>query len=224
MALNLLGSAELDRGSSDTAQEWFKEALALVEGGPDAEVWVPQIANNLGLLAALRREFTEARRWYETALASISSDERGTLRPTVVSNLAWVLREEGDWPRAAEVRREALALQSELGDVLKLAGSLEDTAQHAVHGGEPEVAARLLGAAEALRMRKDVAVEPFNLEEHRLLLARTRELLGEAEFTAAWAQGESLTLNQAVTEADVVLARAARDSSQGQTDGDEQAP
>ena len=62
------------------------------------------------------------------------------------------------------------------------------------------------------------------MEEHRLLLARTRELLGEAEFTAAWAQGESLTLNQAVTEADVVLAKAARDSSQGQTDGDEQAP
>jgi predicted ATPase len=214
-ALNLLGSAELDRGPSDTARQWFKEALALAEGGPDAEVWVPQISNNLGIVAALRREFTEARRWYEATLAAMSSDERGTLRPTVVSNLAWVVREEGDWPRAAELLREALALQSELGDVMKLAGSFEDAAQYAVDGGQPEVAGRLLSAAEALRVRGDIAIEPFNIEEHRQLLARTRELLGEAAFAAAWAQGESLTLNQAVAEADAVLAKVARWSGTG---------
>jgi tetratricopeptide (TPR) repeat protein len=214
-ALNLLGSAELDRGPSDTAQQWFKAALALVEGGPHAEVWAPQFTNNLGILAALRREFAEARRWYETTLATMSSDERGTLRPTVVSNLAWVIREEGDWPRAAEALQEAFALQSELGDVLKLAGSFEDAAQHAVQGGQPEAAGRLLGAAESLRVQGDIAIEPFNLEEHDLLLAKTRELLGDAAFAAAWSQGESLTLEQAVAEADLVLARAARGTGTG---------
>ena len=216
-ALNLLGSAELDRGPSDTAQRRFKEALSLVEGGPDAEVWVPQISLSLGQLSALRGEFGEARRWYETTLSAVSSDARRTLRSTVLSNLAWLMRKDGDWPKAAKMLREALALNSELGDMLKLAGSFEEAAQHAVRGGQPGVAGRLLSAAESLRVRGDIPIEPFNIEEHRLLLARTRELLGEAAFAAAWAEGESLTLNQAVAEADVVLAKDAHGGSEGQT-------
>jgi hypothetical protein len=70
----------------------------------------------------------------------------------------------------------------------------------------------------------DIAIEPFNIDEHRLLLARTRELLGEAAFAAAWAEGESLTPNQAVAEADVVLARAAEGGSDERTGADERAP
>ena len=88
--------------------------------------------------------------------------------------------------------------------------SFENAADFALAIGQPEVAARLLGAAEAVRTEANIVIESFNLEEHEATLARTREALGEAAFSAAWKQGESLTLEQAIAEADAVLAQAAQ--------------
>ena len=63
--------------------------------------------------------------------------------------------------------------------------------------------------ADAVRRRGRVAIEPFNLDDHHALVARVRARLGEPAFAVAWAQGESLLLDQAIAEADGVLAAAA---------------
>jgi hypothetical protein len=94
--------------------------------------------------------------------------------------------------------------------VLALANSLANGAEFAAVGGRPEVAARLLGAAEALRVRGGVTIDPFNLDDPATLKARVRDQLGEPAFAAAWAQGESLPLDQAIAEADAVLTEAAQ--------------
>jgi hypothetical protein len=73
------------------------------------------------------------------------------------------------------------------------------------------VAARLLGAAEPLRVRGGVTIDPFNLDDPDALKGRVRDQLGELAFAAAWSQGESLSLDDAIAEADAVLAEAAHD-------------
>jgi hypothetical protein len=137
----------------------------------------------------------------------------------VLGNLASIAWNEGDRARAAVLQREALPLRRALWDVPALANSLAKAADFAAVGGRPEVAARLLGAAEALRRRGRVAIEPFNLDDHHALVARVRTRLGEPAFAvaAAWTQGESLPLDQAIAEADGVLAAAAQDDSGAQT-------
>jgi len=95
--------------------------------------------------------------------------------------------------------------------VLALANSLANGAGFAAVGGRLEVAARLLGAAEALRLRGRVTIDPFNLDDPDPLTARVREQLGKPAFAAVWAQGESLPLDQVIAEADAVLAEAAHD-------------
>jgi predicted ATPase/class 3 adenylate cyclase len=210
-ALNLLGSAERDRGPSDAAQRWFEEALALVEGDEEAGVWAPPIHMNLGLLAAVRGDVVEARRWYEATLAAQPADAVTFIRPMVLGNLASIASDEGDWSRAAALQREALPLRRALWDVLALANSLANAAEFAAVGGQPEVAARLFGAAEALRLRGRVTIDPFNLGDPHALMARVREQLGEPAFAAAWAKGESLLLDQAIADADAVFAEAAHD-------------
>lgn len=212
-ALNLLGSVERDRGSCDAARRWFEAALALVEDHPEAGVWAPPILMNLGLLAAIRGDVVEARRWYEATLAALPDDAVTFIRPMVLGNLASIAWDEGDRARAAVLQRAALPLRRELWDVLALANSLANGAEHAAVSGQPEVAGRLLGAAEALRRRGRVAIEPFNLDDHKALVAQVRDLIGEPAFAAAWAQGESLPLDQAIAEADGVLAAAAHDDS-----------
>ena len=213
MALLLLGSVELERGTTDAARRRFEEALALVEGDVEAGVWAPPILMNLGLLAAIQGDVVEARRWYEATLAALPADAVTFIRPMVLGNLASIAWNEGDRSRAAVLQREALPLRRALRDVLALANSLANGAEFAAVGGRPEVAARLLGAAEALRLRGGVTIDPFNLDDPDALIARVREQLGEPAFAAAWAQGESLPLDQAIAEADAVLAEAAHDDS-----------
>ncbi|HEX2173856.1 MAG TPA: hypothetical protein VHL09_15595, partial [Dehalococcoidia bacterium] len=130
-------------------------------------------------------------------------------RANTLANMAWVVQQMGDRPQAATLLREALALQSQLREVSGLAVTLEDAAQYALLVDRPDVAARLLGAADALRGQLGIAILPFNLDEHHTLVARTREVLGETPFAAASAQGAMLSLDQAVAEADAVLAAAA---------------
>jgi hypothetical protein len=211
MALLLLGSVELERGTTDAARRRFREARALVEGDVDAGVWAPPILMNLGLLAAIQGDVGDARRWYEATLAALPADAVTFIRPMVLGNLASIAWNEGDRSRAAVLQREALPLRRALWDVLALANSLANGAEFAAVGGRPEVAARLLGAAEALRVRGGVTIDPFNLDDPDALKARVHEQLGEPAFAAAWAQGESLPLDQAITEADAVLAEAAHD-------------
>ena len=200
-------------GTTDAARRRFEQALALVESDVDAGVWAPPILMNLGLLAAIQGDVVEARRWYEATLAALPADAVTFIRPMVLGILASIAWNEGDRSRAAVLQREALPLRRALWDVLALANSLANGAEFAAVGGRPEVAARLLGAAEALRLRGGVTIDPFNLDEPHALIARVREQLGEPAFAAAWAEGESLPLDQAIAEADAVLAEAAHDDS-----------
>jgi tetratricopeptide (TPR) repeat protein len=211
MALLLLGSVELERGMTDAARRRFEEALARVEDHVEAGVWAPPILMNLGLLAAIRGDVVEAGRWYEATLAALPADAVTFIRPMVLGNLASIAWNEGDRSRAAVLQREALPLRRALQDVLALANSLANGAEFAAVGGRPEVAARLLGAAEPLRVRGGVTIDPFNLDDPHILIARVREQLGESAFAAAWVEGESLPLDQAIAEADAVLAEAAQD-------------
>jgi predicted ATPase len=210
MALLLLGSVELERGATDTARQRFEEALALVEGDAEAGVWAPPILMNLGLLAAIQGDVVEARRWYEATLAALPGDAVTFIRPMVLGNLASMAWNEGDRSRAAVLQREALPLRRALRDVLALANSLANGAEFAAVAGRQEVAARLLGAAEALRLRGGVTIDPFNLDDPHALIALVREQLGERGFAAAWEEGESLPLDQAIAAADAVLAEAAQ--------------
>ena len=210
MALLLLGSVELDRGAIDAARQRFEEALALVEDHVEAGVWAPPILMNLGLLATIQGDVVEARRWYEATLAALPADAVTFIRPMVLGHLASIAWDEGDHSRAAVLQREALPLRRALWDVLALASSLANGAEFAAIAGRPEVAARLLGAAEALRVRGRVTNDPFNQGDPQALIVRVREQLGEASFAAAWAEGECLSLDQAVADADAVFAEAAQ--------------
>lgn len=173
---------------------------------------------NLGLVAAAQGNLEEARRRHEEALAVLPTDTVTFIRPMVLGILASMAWNDGDWTRAASLQREALPLRRELWDVLGLANSLANAAEFAASGGMPEVAARLLGAAEALRRREHVAVDPFNLDDPHPLKARVEAELGESAFAAAWTQGKNLLLDQAIAEANAVLTEAAREARPGRSD------
>jgi tetratricopeptide (TPR) repeat protein len=82
-----------------------------------------------------------------------------------------------------------------------LASALEAIGEAAMLLGNPDDAARLLGAAGALR--DSIGTEPRQTVRERIAhnLTRLRNELGEEQFRRAWAQGENLGVDEAVEAA-----------------------
>jgi hypothetical protein len=71
----------------------------------------------------------------------------------------------------------------------------------AVAQGQPERAVRLLGAGEAYLARIKQSFGQPERGEHDGYIAAARAQLGEEAFAAAWAEGQAMTLEQAIDEA-----------------------
>jgi DNA-binding NarL/FixJ family response regulator len=67
--------------------------------------------------------------------------------------------------------------------------------------GRPEQAARLFGASEAMREAQGVVLMPRERDRLERAMAPARAQLTEAAFTAAWAIGRALPVDQVIAEA-----------------------
>ena len=58
-------------------------------------------------------------------------------------------------------------------------------------------AARLFGAAHALRQRMEIPVPPVECADYEKHLNMTKKALGKKEFTSAWKEGERMSVEEA---------------------------
>jgi hypothetical protein len=77
---------------------------------------------------------------------------------------------------------------------------LEGLARVKVAQGRMERAARLCGAAAALREDRGWPLPPVKRAEHERTVAAARAALGEDAFAVAWATGHALPLKETVTD------------------------
>jgi DNA-binding NarL/FixJ family response regulator len=77
--------------------------------------------------------------------------------------------------------------------------------------GQPVGAARLYGAASSLRTLLGAPLPPVERLSYQEYVAMLRAQLGEPAFGNAWAEGQALTLEEAIAEAGRVNARALPD-------------
>jgi len=120
----------------------------------------------------------------------------------------YVARDQGNIAQAATLFAEGLALIAELGDRRIIALALDGIAGLANAGehAQAALAARLFGAAAALREAGGLPVDPAcraALERDR---AATGAVLGETLFAAGWAAGTTLPLEDAITTATTLIA------------------
>ena len=82
-----------------------------------------------------------------------------------------------------------------------MAWSLEYLARVAGGLGQPERAARLFGAAEALREAIGAPLPPSGRDDHEREVAAARAHLDEHAFVQALAEGQAMSLEQAIAYA-----------------------
>ncbi|OLE29026.1 MAG: hypothetical protein AUG44_05720 [Actinobacteria bacterium 13_1_20CM_3_71_11] len=107
---------------------------------------------------------------------------------------------EGDGAEALRLVCAALALRNEVGDREDLAISLESLGV-LLAGHDAELAARLLGAAEALRTRHRLPDNGEAAAEREAGLVTLRESLDTGTLAVAWTAGQSSPLDLIVAEA-----------------------
>ncbi|HEX9440857.1 MAG TPA: hypothetical protein VF909_14320, partial [Roseiflexaceae bacterium] len=115
--------------------------------------------------------------------------------------LGALVNAQGDAARATALLREALVLQQSHAGKGSIASSLERFAGIAAGQGQPDRAARLLGAAEALRKAIGAPLPPVERPDYERTVAAARAQLDAATFATAWAEGQALTLEQVIAEA-----------------------
>src|SRR5579871_6357003 len=115
--------------------------------------------------------------------------------------LADVAIKQDAYQRATCLITESVLLFRDLEDSKGVASCLVKSAKVAMAQGQPERAARLLGTAAALREAVGTIIWPAELAAYEHDVARVRAALGEDRFSTAWAAGEAMDLQQAISYA-----------------------
>src|SRR5204862_4919650 len=109
---------------------------------------------------------------------------------------------EGRLDRADELLRESLEHSESIGSQFGTFNALVGLGAVAAAQGAGARAARLLGAAQALREQAGAGtLEVLEARLHDDALRRIADGLDEEELRAAWAEGRGLALEEAVREA-----------------------
>jgi tetratricopeptide (TPR) repeat protein len=210
-ALQILGDVALDQGAIARATGLFQNALD-VSRQADMQESVGWSLINLGHIAYVQGDVVRALPLFEETLALFRDLGERNGMAQVLLELAHVARVQGDYDRAAGRFAESLALCRKVQNARDTGYCLAGLAGIAAASGRPERAARLFGAAEALRESLGVPLPPVNRADYDRDVAATRAQLDAATFAAAWAEGQTMTLDDAVAYA-LVSPEATTDGS-----------
>ena len=203
--LAFLGLVMLVQGRLEEAEGFHEAALAVARAAEDG-VLVAGTLSNLGEVAHARGDRERAEALYEESLAAGRALPNPLAEARALTNLAVVAVETGRHGRAAALHREGLRIYRDLGDRRGIASSLEGLGAAAVD--QPHLAARLYGAASALRDITGSPVPAIEQRAHERGIAAARARLGEAAFAQAWAEGRAADLDAVVAEALSMIARS----------------
>jgi non-specific serine/threonine protein kinase len=189
-------------GDVARARRLLEEQLAL------AQAWgrIGYIAGALLQLAVTERyagNLTQAEHLFEQRRRlpdwpGLTSPSGIAIERRYVGDLAF---DQGEIERATRLYAESLAGFGALGHQWDCAAGIEAVAAVADARGSAPRAVRLWGAATAIRARISAPLPPVERPRRDAALARLHTTLGATLYAAAWAEGEAMTLEQAIAYA-----------------------
>ena len=196
-SLGNLANVSSDRGDYERAVELYEEGLALCRELGGAQP-LGDYLSSLGYEFLLQGDYERAATLNEEAATLLRNQgHRGGLQ-YALDNLGWAALVRGDQERGKDLHEECLVLCRELGDQLVASESMEGLACAAGIRGEAERAARMFGAAQALRETVGYEHAPREQALREPYVAAARSKLDEASWKAAFAEGHGMTFEEAV--------------------------
>jgi len=194
MGYHVLALAALAAGDGAGAQEAREAAskhISVVgEMGAMWRYWDAEAALAGGDLAA-------ARGWADDAVSAT----KGCYLSWALTGRARVLMAQGESKQAESDAHDALTRAAKIEAYIGVPDILEVLADLAGEAGGYREAARLFGAAQAIRQR--IGVVRFMVYEagYQASVTALRDAMGEKDFDAAWAEGAALSTEEAIVYA-----------------------
>jgi predicted ATPase/DNA-binding SARP family transcriptional activator/Tfp pilus assembly protein PilF len=203
-AVMYLGDVALGQGHIQTARSRYQDGLTIQHELGDT--WTTaQLLNNLGEVARCEGDYARAKPLYEESLARFTALGTTGDMARSLHNLAYIAHAQGHGDQATTLFKESLRLFQERGNrrgiTECLIGLVAICLMHKQQPQGAEWAVQLLGMAEAQFQAIGAAMWPADRLEYGRTVAAGRGALGEVAFAAAWAEGRTMSLEQAVAVA-----------------------
>jgi non-specific serine/threonine protein kinase len=195
-----LGFLALLGGHYRRAQRFFWECTSLFRELDD-RAGIATVLLYQGIAAGYQGNHGESAALLQECLPTLRELGDGVGVARALHGLGMVARHQQDWVWAKASLGEAVRVAGEKGARLEIAQCLEGLAGMATGQRQPRRAARLFGAAEALRETIGAQQPAGAREEYVRDVEATRAQLDDRAFSAAWATGRSLRLEQAMAYA-----------------------
>jgi predicted ATPase/DNA-binding CsgD family transcriptional regulator len=209
-ALWQLGWCAVRPGDFERANRCFSEALPLYQDIGDKN-GLAYVMAGMGEVALRQGDYDRAKELLDESLALRYEYGADWGIAATIGSLGWLALRQGDLEAAEKLIRESLTIRLEIGDRSGTAWCLEKMAEIALTTGnlgdsieenkKMRRAARLFGAAAALREPLESTIDLADQPEYERQIGEVRSHLDEATFAVAWDAGQTMTFEQAVAYA-----------------------
>jgi len=206
-ALWQLGACEVRPGNYVQARQYFEEALPILRQIGDSSNTAIALSG-LAEIAIRQGNYEHAAVLEEESLAMRKEMDEPWGIGVSLGNFAWIALRENNLEEADKLLRESLSFRRDLEDRGGCAWCLEKLAEISLIFGQRESykysdrsfqrAAKLFGAAEAIRAPVDSTIDLVDIPEYERQVDTVRSQLDENMFTLVWEEGYSLTMEQAI--------------------------
>ncbi len=190
-----LGTIARERGEYAVARAHFEDSLALRRTLGDDEALADSLMN-LGATAVFQADPT-AESLLQQAMQIFERLGHKFGRARTLHDLGFLAADRGDFALAGEKFAQSLVLFHELGDRRNEAKCLEGLARVSAALHHPDRAAHLLGAAESLRDKMQSPLPPSYRAAYERTVTSVRSELDAPALARSWAEGKTMTLEQA---------------------------
>ena len=185
------------RGDQEESQRYFYLLQEMIKDTP-ISFQTGMFCLSMGYSERFTGHPERARQYFEQGLVVFRQLRHKGFENIMLSEIGHIARITGDNMQAKQIYRQTIPRYLDVGNRGAIAHQLECFAFIACAEGVPERAARLLGAAEALRERVDSQMTGREREDYDQEVARLRSLLNENDFNTRWREGRSMTMGSAI--------------------------
>jgi predicted ATPase/DNA-binding CsgD family transcriptional regulator len=199
-SLSLLSLAALSRDDYAAAQAFAEEAVPMWHELGN-ETGIALVHAYLGDALTYQGNDEQAQAYYEESLTRFTELRDKNLMAYVFRRKGLAALHHGANLKAAELCGESLALNQEIGSYSGIVASIAALAAVGAARGKMAYATRLLGVVETSLVSGNVQIMALDRSQFDRTVAIAHAQLREATFAQAWAEGQAMTLEQAVGEA-----------------------
>jgi tetratricopeptide (TPR) repeat protein len=199
---SLIGLSDVarDQGDAQRVIEFAEPSLRLFRKVGDP--WFTGYSlHNLGLAARYQGDYGRSEALLAEALAFFTKLRGEGSIAELLASVGLLALEQGDDRRAEQALTESLRIAKRIGLRWVLGTLLEGMAGVAIGKGRAERAARLFGAAEAVRTAIGTPIWQANQALYERHIGAARLVLEKEQFIVAWQEGRALTTDEAIAAA-----------------------